>query len=147
LWVDDSDNEDGFAIERSTDATTWIGVSAVGPGETNYIDSSAVLGQKYYYRVRASNGPGTSPLSNIASGLRQAPVEISGISMTGANTVQIQFTAQANTAYTLLYRDSLSTGSWQPLHHFDAALSTEVVTYPDTLPMGVTTRFYRLSVP
>jgi hypothetical protein len=147
LWVDDSDNEDGFAIERSIDAATWIGVSAVGPGATNYIDSSAVLGQKYYYRVRASNGPGISPLSNVASGLRQAPVEISGISMTGANTVQIQFTAQANTAYTLLYRDSLSTGSWQSLHHFDAALSTQVVTYPDTLPMGVTTRFYRLSVP
>ena len=74
VWQDDADNEQGFAVERSTDAVNWLGLTALGPNTTNYTDSSATLGQKYYYRVRASNSSGDSPYSNIASGERQLPV-------------------------------------------------------------------------
>ena len=50
----------------------------MGPNVTNYTDSSAVLGQKYYYRVRASNTSGDSAYSNIASGKRQTPTALVG---------------------------------------------------------------------
>ena len=73
VWVSDSDNETGFDIERSTDTSSWAALTSVGPNVTNYTDSSAVLGQKYYYRVRAANTSGNSDYSNIASGTRQTP--------------------------------------------------------------------------
>src|SRR5207302_1182574 len=53
-WADDADNEDAFVIEHSTDAKTWQTLATVGPNVTNYTDSNAVLGQKYYYRVKAA---------------------------------------------------------------------------------------------
>ena len=72
-WADDADNEDAFVIEHSTDAATWQTLATVGPNVTNYTDSNAVLGQKYYYRVKAANSSGESAYSNIAGGTRQSP--------------------------------------------------------------------------
>ena len=72
-WADDADNEDAFVIEHSTDAKTWQTLATVGPNVTNYTDSNAVLGQKYYYRVKAANSSGESAYSNIAGGTRQSP--------------------------------------------------------------------------
>jgi len=40
---------------------------------TNYTDNSAVLGQKYYYRTKATNDSGDSAYSNIAGGMRLPP--------------------------------------------------------------------------
>ncbi|HXT41884.1 MAG TPA: immunoglobulin domain-containing protein [Candidatus Angelobacter sp.] len=71
VWVDDADNEDGLVIERSTDAATWQILATPGPNVTNYTDTSAVTGQKYYYRAKATNGSGESAYSNIAGGTRQ----------------------------------------------------------------------------
>src|SRR6185436_8205068 len=65
-WSDDSDNEDGVSIERSIDTLSWQAVGEAGPNSTAFADSSAALGQKYYYRARATNSAGVSPYSNIA---------------------------------------------------------------------------------
>src|SRR5439155_26754636 len=62
-----------FVIERSTDNASWQSVATVGASATNYTDSSAVLGQKYYYRTKATNDSGDSAYSNIAGGTRQPP--------------------------------------------------------------------------
>src|ERR1043166_1359639 len=48
-WVDDSDNEDGVSIERSTDVLNWQVVGETGPNGTAFTDASGALGQKYYY--------------------------------------------------------------------------------------------------
>jgi hypothetical protein len=74
-------------------------------------------------------------------------LRISRISATGPTTVQIEFTAEGNTGYTIEYRDSLSGGTWQPLVHLDPTLSAHTVDFPDSIPAGTPTRFYRLSTP
>ncbi|HYV32608.1 MAG TPA: right-handed parallel beta-helix repeat-containing protein, partial [Candidatus Binatia bacterium] len=75
-WQEDADNEAGFSIERSTDASTWQVVDAVGANVTNYTDSSALLAPLYFYRVRATNSSGSSRFSNIAGANRQPPVTL-----------------------------------------------------------------------
>ena len=73
-WRETADNEDGFIIERSTDKLAWQIAGQTAAGVTNFADATGLAGQKYYYRVRATNDLGVSPYSNLASGERQAPI-------------------------------------------------------------------------
>jgi hypothetical protein len=150
-WVDDSENEDGFIIQRSTDAANWQFLAAVGPEATNYVDSSAALHQKYYYRVQATNNPGVSPFSNGASGSSQVPaateIRIESIRHVSGSTFEIRFTAAPNQSYTLQYRTELGpTDTWDNLHNFSADPASRSITYLDDTG-GVVQRFYQLVSP
>ena len=74
-WKDNSDNEDGFKIERKTDSTDWDEIKTVGANITEYIDTELSPNTNYYYRVKAYNVIGESDYSNTASantfGLRE----------------------------------------------------------------------------
>jgi hypothetical protein len=84
----------------------------------------------------------TSRTWTVSSELR-----IDSISLIGPNTVEIQFTAQPNTGYTILDRDSLSSGTWQPLVHVDPTPSSHLVQFDDSPPPNTSMRFYRISTP
>jgi len=75
----------------------------------------------------------------VSDGLR-----FDSIRLTAPNAVELRFVAQANTGYTVQFRESLSDGTWQFLVHLDPIGSVHDVVYTDTLPEGVQTRFYRL---
>jgi len=75
-WQEDADNEAGFAIERSTDASNWQALDAVGANVTNFTDSSALIDRLYFYRVRATNASGASRFSNLAGAIRQMPMTL-----------------------------------------------------------------------
>jgi hypothetical protein len=68
-WADNSNNEDGFRIERcqGSTCTNFVQVAEVGPNVTNYSDSGLALLTTYRYRVYAYNSGGNSAFSNIAS--------------------------------------------------------------------------------
>ena len=60
-WTDNSTNETGFEIWRSTSPTTGFAtIGSVGAGVTSYTDSSVAASTKYYYEVRADNLYGES---------------------------------------------------------------------------------------
>jgi hypothetical protein len=66
-WVDNSTNEDGFQIERKTGTNgTFTQVATVGANTTSYVDSGAIIGTLYCYRVRAYDAEGYSEYSNEA---------------------------------------------------------------------------------
>ncbi len=73
-WTDDSQNEEGVLVHRSTDAVNWAVIAQLPAEATNHVDESAIPGQKYYYRVQHTNYVALSRVSNMASGQRQAPV-------------------------------------------------------------------------
>ncbi len=73
-WGDDSQNEDGVVVQRSTDALNWTTIATLAAEATNYTDATALLGQKCFYRVQHTNYVGSSPYSNLGSGTRQGPV-------------------------------------------------------------------------
>jgi hypothetical protein len=85
-WIDDSQNEDGVVVQRSTDAMNWQVIATLPAEATNHSDATAVLGQKYYYRVQHTNYVAASLFSNIASGTRQAAIIFIGGTIS-ANTI------------------------------------------------------------
>lgn len=71
-WTDNSDNETGFGIERSTDGATFAEIAQVGTNVETYQDTSISYNTTYWYRVRAYNAAGNSGYTNTASGLSPA---------------------------------------------------------------------------
>jgi len=66
-WAHNSSDEDGFAIERSSDSTTFAEIARVGAGATTYSDAAVPQANRwYYYRVRAYSGTAVSAYSNTA---------------------------------------------------------------------------------
>lgn len=64
-WTDNSNNEDGFKIERKTTASgTYSEIALVGPNVAAYNSSGLSGGIQYCYRVRSYNTAGNSTYSN-----------------------------------------------------------------------------------
>lgn len=67
-WQDNSNNEDGFYIERSTDSVNFTQIADVVADITTYADTNGILAStKYHYRVKAYNSTEVSAASNIAT--------------------------------------------------------------------------------
>jgi hypothetical protein len=74
-WVDNSNNEDGFELERRTGTAGVFNVlTSVAQGTTMYVDGAVTSGTTYCYRVRAYNTVGDSAYSNEACAM--APVTV-----------------------------------------------------------------------
>ncbi len=65
-WSDNSFDETGFLIERSTDAFSYTQIASTTASTTSYTNSGLTSGN-YFYRVRATNVAGNSAYSNTAS--------------------------------------------------------------------------------
>lgn len=65
-WNDNSNNEDGFIIERSTGGS-FSQIATVGANTTSYSDNGLNQLTTYTYRVAAYNNDGNSSYSNSAS--------------------------------------------------------------------------------
>lgn len=77
-WNDNSDNENGFKIERSSDGSTFEQIATVAVNVATYTDETVVDNQSYTYRVKAYNQFGDSGYSNTASG-QSLPVGAEGL--------------------------------------------------------------------
>ena len=63
-WQDNSDNEDGFRIERKESSGTFAEIGAVSSNMTVLTDTAVIPGNTYTYRVRSYNIYGHSAYSN-----------------------------------------------------------------------------------
>ena len=64
-WSDNSDNEEGFEIQRMSPETGFLVVAIVGTNATSYADQSLAAGSTYCYRIRAFNAEAISLYSNL----------------------------------------------------------------------------------
>ena len=65
-WTDNSWNESGFRILRSSDGgLTWSQIAQLGANVTTFADTHTSSGITYLYRVYAYNGVGNSLFSNV----------------------------------------------------------------------------------
>jgi Divergent InlB B-repeat domain len=63
-WTDNSNNEDGFRIERKTGTSgSFTQIASVGVNVSSYTDSNLADGATYCYRLRAFNSAGNSAYS------------------------------------------------------------------------------------
>jgi hypothetical protein len=67
-WTDNSTGETGFRIERSWNGSSdWRQVATVAANATTYVHARQPALTTSFYRVRATNGVGSSVFSNVAS--------------------------------------------------------------------------------
>ena len=66
-WNDNSSNESGFRIERSSDGQSFSEIATVGVNTTTYFDTGLQSNTTYWYRVNAYNEFGESGYTNVVS--------------------------------------------------------------------------------
>ena len=102
-WADNSSNEDGFKLYRSTDNATFSRVATLGAGVTSYADAGRAASTTYYYRVLAYNAAGNSAYSNTASATTSAPATVkppapSNLAATAVSSTQVRLTWADNSS-------------------------------------------------
>ncbi|MDD5222564.1 MAG: fibronectin type III domain-containing protein [bacterium] len=85
-WTDNSDDEDGFKIERKISDSSYALVSTLSANATSYPDTGLTSGTTYYYRVSAFNSEGDSGYSN----------EVTATTLNNAVAADITFTGLAD---------------------------------------------------
>ena len=76
-WTDNSSNETGFRIQRSTDNSTWSDLLTLAANATSSEDASASRNSSYFYRVCGFNDGGNSTWSATATATTPATGEFS----------------------------------------------------------------------
>lgn len=66
-WGDDSNKEEGFEVERSTDGANFGKITTTAANATSYVDGTVANSTKYWYRVRAVNPKGASAYTDTVS--------------------------------------------------------------------------------
>ncbi len=75
-WTDNSDNESGFIIQRSTTSGNgFTTITTTAADATSYSDTGLAAGTEYFYQVIATNAAGDSAASSEASATTWSPSE------------------------------------------------------------------------
>ena len=88
-WIDNSDNETAFHIERKVEACAGLGtfaeIATTGANIVTFTDAAISEGLTYCYRVAASNAAGQSAYSNTADRTvpRVRPARPTGLKIIG----------------------------------------------------------------
>ncbi|MDH5446397.1 MAG: multicopper oxidase domain-containing protein [Gammaproteobacteria bacterium] len=89
-WLDNSNDETGFNIERSLDGTNFAVLTTVNANTMAYTDTGLSANTTYSYRVNASNDAGNSAYTNVAGATTQdAPtvtsMQVGSVTLTTTN--------------------------------------------------------------
>jgi len=147
-WSDNSTNETGFTIQRSTDDSNWTNLATVAPNDTACFDLNLPAASTFYYRVNAINSAGGSSFSNDASATTFTPAPIppnapSGVQATAASSTQINLAwidSSDNEDGFYLERSTNGSTGWTRI----AALQANQATYQDVGLIPALTYFYRV---
>lgn len=102
-WADNSSDETGFELQRSTDAFATFTSINLGANVTSYSNTELAASTTYSYRIRANNAGGSSDFSNTASATTDAaPVDAPPVARytwncTNANGRTCSFNASTST--------------------------------------------------
>jgi hypothetical protein len=135
-WTDNSMNESGYIVYRSTDGLNFNQAAQLSSGVVSFTDNNLTAGASYYYRVSAYNSAGTSGFSNVANA-QTAPVVSNATAppsapnaptpsngATGVNTsVTLSWSASGAQAYDVTV---YSGGSTTPIKSFTNLTSPSV---------------------
>lgn len=111
-WNDNSNNEDGFKLERcqGLSCSSYSQIATVGANVTSYNDTGLSASTSYRYRVRAYNSIGNSSYSSSASGSTSA----NGTGLTGKYYSNMDFTNLALTRTDATVNFNWGTGAPDP---------------------------------
>ena len=133
-WTDNSDNEDGFRIERCSGAgcTNFFEIATVGANVTTYHNTSLLAATSYSYRVRAYNGAGTSAYSNVATATNFVPTQPTNLTATTVSASQIDLAWTDNATNEDGFRIERCAGAGCAVFTEIATVGANVTTYQNT---------------
>jgi len=144
-WTDNSDNEDGFKVERKTGAAgTYAQIIALGAGVTSFSDIGLTQGTQYFYRVRAHNNGGHSAFSNVANAttIPDAPAKPGNLIATPVSNVKIVLTwaDSSNNESSFRIERKTTGGTYAEI----ASVGANATSHADSGLTANTTYFYRI---
>jgi fibronectin type 3 domain-containing protein len=142
-WMDHSNNETGFEIQRRVLGGDWATVAALPADTTGYADSGLTPFTIYLYRVRAINGTGPSGWSGVVSAVTaNPPAAPTGLEASAVSSTQVNLSwtdnATTETAYEV-YRQT-GGGMWVRI----AVLAPDTTSYSDRSVTAGTTYTYQV---
>lgn len=150
-WNDNSNNETGFEIQRSTASNgPFVHVATVGANVTQFIDSGLNANTRYYYRIKAVNDAGASAFSGTVNALTSSapaapavPGNLTAVPVS-SEVINISFTDNSNNETGFeLWRSVGNTNNFLLLHSFPAA-NGGTINYSDTGLFANVVYYYRV---
>ncbi|MDP4260390.1 MAG: fibronectin type III domain-containing protein, partial [Bacteroidota bacterium] len=135
-WTDNSSNETGFEVWRSTNPTTgYATVGLAQPGTTSYVDSNLSASTQYFYELRAIGQFGQSAFSATSNATTlalptapAAPTNLVAEGTSTANSVTVSWTDNSvNEDNFQLYRSTPSNTNYLLI----ATLPANTTSYKD----------------
>ncbi|MDX1961978.1 MAG: lamin tail domain-containing protein [Pirellulales bacterium] len=144
-WMDNSNGESQFLIERSTNNLTFAQIGVTAKNTTTYLDTTVTNGATYYYRVRSANVTGSSAPSNTATHTVNylAPVTPGNLSATPSSTTSISLNWLDLSTNETLFKLQRSVDNINFVHLVNVAPNN--TTFEDTGLTTGTTYYYRLA--
>jgi autotransporter-associated beta strand protein len=143
-WLDNSGNEDGFSLERSTNGGNYTFIAMTAAGVTNYSDTNLLAGKSYFYRVQAfrscwGNSAYSSPVSaeTLAPPAPVTPIGL--VAMPGNAKVNLSWLTSAGATGYNLKRGTRSGGPYTITN------SLSGTSYLDSSVVNGTTYYYVIS--
>jgi len=131
-WQDNSDDEDGFVIERGDlYIRGLVPIDSVGANITTYLDVGPFTpGGTYHYQVRAYNAngsspPGESPRTDVPP---EAPGDITATAI-GTDQIQIDWTRPRGLADSLWVERQNATGGFGRVAQLEIAVDSWIDTH------------------
>ncbi|HEX2907336.1 MAG TPA: choice-of-anchor Q domain-containing protein [Phototrophicaceae bacterium] len=145
-WVDYSDAETAYRIERSLDGSNWTEIGIVTANATSFTDTDVLCGVPYTYRARAYNATSaqfsayTVPTTTRTVCNLLAPTNLQATA-TSVTQVQLSWVDRAtNESFYLLERSEDGGATWNELEQ--AAIDSQ--SYVDTNVVCEKTYAYRV---
>jgi fibronectin type 3 domain-containing protein len=146
-WADNSANETGFKLYRSTDGVNFFRTATLGANVVSYSDTGRPASTTFYYRVVSYNTEGNSADSNTMAATTFPPATVKPAAPTGLVAV-----ALSGTQIRLTWADnSTNEDSFRLDRSTDGVTFTQVfktganaTTHIDTGLTGGRTYFYRV---
>ena len=145
-WTDNSPNESGFEIERRLLPDGEFGtVGSVGEDVTDFTDSGLAGGTSYGYRVRATNGAGSSAYSDEATAttLFGPPAAPSNLTAAAVSSSAINLAWTDNAGDETGFKIERKTGTWGTYTEI-ATVGAGATTFQSTGLTASTSYTYRV---
>lgn len=147
-WTDNSNDEDGFRIERCTGSScgSFAEIATVAAGVDNYQSTGLTEGTTYGFRVRAYNGAGNSAFSNTASATTETPLPTlpTNLVATATSASQINLTWNDNSTNETGFKIERCTGAACSSFAEIATVGAGIVAYQNTGLSASTLYRYRV---
>jgi len=142
-WTDNSDNEDGFIIEKETPGIeAYATIDTVSTNVTMYTDVTVLDGVKYNYRVKAYNAFTESGYTNSVQAVTILPAPTNLVSQVFESPWNVKLTWEDNSdneSGFCIVRDSANTG----FVNYDS-VNADITNYTDFLVTQMKSYVYKV---